>query len=163
MKPLEARFATATDWIQTMGLSNMAQYTQEGTYEDNIVFPFKLRFAPVPEFQFPATVADGYTNYLDDLASIPAGSKVYDIYALDAPEELGGTETLIGAFMTASEITTSHWGDDHLYFRHQRMDDDLAIRPEWEPYVPMYKGFFHLEQEASSPECPFKNLIEYLQ
>ena len=39
---------------------------------------------------------------MDDLASIPAGSKVYDIYAWDAPEELGGTETLIGEFVLAS-------------------------------------------------------------
>ena len=100
---------------------------------------------------------------MDDLASIPAGSKVYDIYAMSAPEELGGTESLIGAFVTASEITTSLWGDDHLFFRHQRIDDDFAIKPEWEPYAPMYKGFFSLEQEAQKPECPFKNLVEYLQ
>ena len=77
---------------------------------------------------------------MDDLASIPAGSKIYDIYAWDAPEELGGTETLIGAFVTASEFTTSMWGDDHLYFRHQRIDDDLAINPEWEPYAPLWNG-----------------------
>ena len=47
---LGARFDTATHYIQTMGLSNMADFTQEGTYEDNIKFPWKLRFAPVPEF-----------------------------------------------------------------------------------------------------------------
>ena len=100
---------------------------------------------------------------MDDLAKIPAGSKVYDIYAMSAPEELGGTETLIGAFVTASEITTSMWGDDHFYVRHQRMDEDLAIRPEWEPYVPVYGGIFSLEQEAQKPECPYKKLIQYLQ
>ena len=82
---------------------------------------------------------------------------------MSAPEELGGTESLIGAFVTASEITTSLWGDDHLFFRHQRIDDDLAIYPEWEPYVPMYEGFFSLEQEAQKPECPFKEILNYLQ
>ena len=46
LKPLEARFATATKWIQTVGLSNMAKYTQDGTEEANVVFPWKLRFAP---------------------------------------------------------------------------------------------------------------------
>ena len=100
---------------------------------------------------------------MDDLASIPAGSKVYDIYAWDAPEELGGTETLIGAFVLASQATPSMWGDDHLFYRHQRMDEDLAIHPEWEPYVPKHGSSLILEQAAQDPECPFKNLIQYLQ
>ena len=39
---------------------------------------------------------------MDDLASIPAGSKIFDIYALSAPEEMGGTEMLIGEFILAS-------------------------------------------------------------
>ena len=55
---------------------------------------------------------------MDDLAKIPTGSKLFDIYAWDMPEDLGGTETLIGALVTASEITTSNWGDEHMYFRH---------------------------------------------
>lgn len=33
------------------------------------------------------------------------------------------------------------WGDDHMYFRHQRMEDDLKFRPEWEPYVPVFEVF----------------------
>lgn len=32
-------------------------------------------------------------------------------------------------------LVTSNWGDEHMYFRHQRMEDDLKLRPEWEPYV----------------------------
>ena len=70
---------------------------------------------------------------------------------------------LIGEFILASQTTTSLWGDDHLFFRHQRMDDDLAIHPEWEPYVPMYEGFFSLEQQAKEPECPYKKILKYLQ
>jgi len=43
--PLELRFKTATDYIQTVGLSDMASYTQEGTQETP-VFPWSLRFEP---------------------------------------------------------------------------------------------------------------------
>ena len=47
--------------------------------------------------------------------------------------------------VTASAMNTSTFGDDHLYFRHERMDDDLALRPEWVPYTPKFNGIFSLE------------------
>ena len=94
LKPLEARFATQTDWIQTVGLSEMASYAQDGSAEASPVFPWKLRFSPA-DFGFPATVAEGYTDFKSDLATIPAGSKIFDVYAWDNPEELGGTEKKI--------------------------------------------------------------------
>lgn len=112
----------------------------------------------------PATVAAGYTDFLEHLKAIPASSNLYDVYALDQPVEMGGTETKIAQIVTASQMTTSNWGDEHLYIRHQRMDADLAIKPEWEFYTPKYGGIFSLEQEESnSSGCPFANIIDYLQ
>jgi len=64
---------------------------------------------------------------------------------MDKPFELKGTEIKIAEIATKSEITTSSWGDEHLYFRHQRMEDDLVFRPEWEPYTPKWSGMFSLE------------------
>ena len=32
-------------------------------------------------------------------------------------------------------MTTTTWGDKNLYFRHQDMAEDVAIRPEWEDYL----------------------------
>ena len=60
--------------------------------------------------------------------------------------------------VTQSECVTSYFGDEHLFFRHQRMDDDLKLRPEWEPYTPKYGGIFsNLEQvEDDVSGCPFK-------
>jgi len=106
-------------------------------------------------------MAAGYSDFLTDLESIPSGSVLYDIFAMDKPEELGGSEKKIGQLKTVSELTSSKWGDEHLYFRHERMDDDLALRPEWEPYTPKYEGLFNLEQDGESG-CPFANLIQYL-
>ena len=73
---------------------------------------------------------------------------------MDKPSELGGTEQMIAMMYTASEMNPSLFGDNHLYFRHQLIDDDLQFRPEWEPYVPAYGGLF---------ECPFKTIIELLK
>lgn len=91
---------------------------------------------------------------MTDLATIPSGSLLYDIYATDKPVELGGVESKIGQLVTASEMTTSNWGDTHMFIRHQRMDDDLAIKPEWEPYAPKWTG---------PSACPFADLMQFLQ
>ena len=90
-------------------------------------------------------MAEGYTSWSDDLKSIPSGSVLYKVFAMDKPTELFGSETLIGEIKTKSALDLSNFGDEHLYFRHERMDNDLALRPEWIPYTPKYEGILGLE------------------
>ena len=85
------------------------------------------------------------------MKTVAAGSTLYEVYAWDAPEELGGTEAFIANIVTDSEVTTSRWGDEHLEFRHQRYEDDLAYRPEWTPYIPSFSMFGWNEPMV----CPF--------
>jgi hypothetical protein len=68
--------------------------------------------------------------------TIPSGTVLYEIYGIDAPKEIGGKEWLIGTLETTSNMTTSRWGDKHLFFRHQDMAIDLKIHPEWTQYTP---------------------------
>jgi len=49
---------------------------------------------------------------------IEKGTVLYFVYAMNMPKSLGGEEQLIGAIITTSELTTSLWGDKHLFFRH---------------------------------------------
>jgi len=62
---------------------------------------------------------------------------------------------------TKSQLVTSYWGDEHMYFRHQRFDDDLKLHPEWEPYTPNPSVFFsnrnHEEKLVKAVDfaCPF--------
>ena len=79
LKPVQAVIATATLYIQTLGLSEMASYTQDGTQETPI-FPWKLIFKPQQGKDFPLPTSH---DYRDDLATIPAGSLLFDVYALD--------------------------------------------------------------------------------
>ena len=39
--------------------------------------------------------------------------------------------------------------DENLYFRHQKMDEDLKLRPDFEPFTPRY---------SLNGGCPFKFL-----
>jgi len=80
----------------------MASIKQDGTAEQATVFPWKLRFAPTGKLKFADTVADGYKDFMADLATIPVGSTLYDIYAMHQPAELGGIESLIGQLVTDS-------------------------------------------------------------
>ena len=170
--PLSLRFKTATKWVQTVGLSDMASITQEGISEWP-VFPWSLRFEPSGDWEFPSDTYE--VEFADYLQTIPANSTLFNIYAMDQPVELGGTETLIASMVTASTMVTSYWGDEHMFFRHQRMDDDLKLRPEWEPYTPVFKIFGENQENVDAEDvvnmvndiateiiggCPFSYLLQ---
>lgn len=148
---LAAKFYTATNNIRQVGISNWAMFGQEGVEVADPVFPYRLIFRPTGEIVFPDTYVQPFT---DDLKTIPEGSILYEIYALDLPEELGGAELHIGDLVTRSEMTTSLWGDQHLFFRHDDEAHDLVLKPEWNEFVPQYGDYFE-DDPSKSSKCPY--------
>ena len=73
--------------------------------------------------------------FISQLETVPANSRLYDVYAMDKPEELGGTEKVIGTLVLDGQLTKSKWGDENLFFRHQLMSDDVKLHEEWDPYL----------------------------
>jgi hypothetical protein len=49
-------------------------------------------------------------------------------------------------------MTSSKFGDEHLFFRHQKADDDIKKHPEWEKYYPKHSMFGGLK-------CPFAEAL----
>jgi hypothetical protein len=127
--PLAAKFNTVTDYIQGVGLSDWAQQDQNGNAVADSAFPFSLRFHPTGDIEF----SDNYsgTYFLDQLTTIPQGSTLYELYGMSAPAELGGQEYYIGDIVSTSALMTSNWGDNGLFYRHQWIEDDIAVKPEW--------------------------------
>ena len=162
--PLAAKFHTETDFIQAVGLSDMAKYDEAGKETDG-VFPFSLRFEPSADLQW----SEDYTqDTLEQLQGIAEGTEVWKVYGMDAPQELGGTEHLIGSLVTASETVKSKYGDEMLLIRHQRAEEDIALKPEWTDYYPKYKGPLSNEEDCVFGEphvtetgsvCPFAFLM----
>ena len=112
-------------------------HLQDGTAVEHPIFPFKLRFHPAGKIQFP----NKYRQPLTDLfASIEEGTVLYEIFALNKPEQLNGMEMHIGNRVTTSRLVPCLWGDKHLFFRHQDMLEDLKTKPEWEEFVPSFKA-----------------------
>jgi len=130
--PLEIKFSEATNYISEVALSDFAQYGESGVQIAEPKFPFMLRFHPTGEYMF----SDDYVRpFTEDLTSISKGSTLYEVWALDKPVELGGEEQHIADLVLVSDMVTSLWGDQHLFFRHQDMAEDVEIHPEWEEFL----------------------------
>lgn len=111
---LSRKFATVTNYITSIGLSDFAKYGGDGQEVANPVFPFELRFAPNR-----AGVTNNTTkDFLTQLKGVPANSVVYDVYGYDKPPQMGGVEIHIGALQIDGKFTTSNFGDREFYVRH---------------------------------------------
>lgn len=159
LKAVAAKFATETDWIQSVGLSNFGICDESGKFNSAPVFPFKMRFHPNDAVRhlIPNTKPDDYMAYTSQLEQVPANSAVYDVYGQDAPWELGGAEHFMGTIVLDGSFTKSKWGDEHLFFRHQLSSDDMDLKPEWKDHYVKYNGV--LGTEAMS-KCPYKALLK---
>ena len=100
-----------------------------------------LKFVPTDKVHklFPNTEPSNKMQYLDDLKSVPADSELYDVFALTAPEDQGGQFINIGQLILDGTFTTSKWGDEHLFFKHQRQEDDNKIKPDWGKKLSTFK------------------------
>lgn len=155
-KALSAKFATETSFIQEVGLSDWATHNEKGEAVESAEFPFQLRFAPTAEAKalFPSELEnENYMAYVDQLTTVPDQMVIYDVYGLDKPTELGGTESLVGHLRVNGGFEKSKFQDENLFIRHQLMDDDLKIHPEWKPYTASWKCF---------SKCPYKEALETL-
>lgn len=153
-----------TNFVASVGNSDMALYTQDGTKVANPVFPYSIRYEPNPDLSYDDPE---YTVPLfDRISAIPTGTVLYTVWARDAPATLGGVETAIAQIVSKSELTTSMWGDTNMYFRHTRHDDDFRYRPEW-MNEPTHGTFamegesinLHPYQERQPSSCPFSWLF----
>jgi len=138
IKPIHIEVSTfaagATPHAGQVGLSDWARYGENGRRitDSEMNYPYKLVFRPTGEIVFP----DEYHGVLaDDLATIEKDTVLWDVFAWDNPEELGGREELIGSLILTSPLVPSLWGDTKLFFRHQDMRDDFILRPEWEEFT----------------------------
>ena len=61
--------------------------------------------------------------------NIPAGTELYSFRAHANPEDVEGTEL---APMVVGGCFPSKYGDEKLFFQHQRIEEDIELRPEWE-------------------------------
>lgn len=142
MSPLQflggRKFAQATLCSNMVGLSDMAKFGQCGKKEPSPKAPYKVFLMPQVSTtdtpQNPDSLASQFSSF-------KAGTTLFKVYGCDTPtdtEELGplnldncGGATLMGTLDLASKCVSSGWGDKHMFFRHTRIEEDWALRPEF--------------------------------
>jgi len=139
---LGLKFNQASQCAPQVGISDLARYSQDGTEHNPPKFPFKLFFVPSEEVQMdekPKTPDQVH----GEMAKFPVGTKLFTAYACDTPlgheltptdgglEKACGSPLKLGEMITTSECTTSSYGDSKFHIRHQRIEEDWALRPEF--------------------------------
>ena len=65
---------------------------------------------------------DREVPFYEQLMEIPEGSKLFEVWGRDSPEEIEGSSIAhIGNIISKSPLTTSYFGDTRLFFEHEFM------------------------------------------
>lgn len=141
LKPILQIFKRYSQHPMALGLSDLCMYDADGEMAEDLNFPFCLTLHPrvrtkinlgrdLPDEEVDAM--ETLDSYLDDIQQIPKGTTLYDVYANPDPLSVTNVSKLqrIGRIVSTSTMKESPH-DDGLFFRHQKKDEDFALRPEW--------------------------------
>ena len=126
------KFGQASSCITKVGLSDAARYDQDGNEATDLVFPYKITLKPTGNVQFtvekPPTLEAFQRQFKD---KITPGMAIYDFYAHSSPYDVNG-QKLGQIVVTEKCVDKSKFGDERLFFQHQKIEEDIALKPEWE-------------------------------
>jgi len=127
------KFQQASGCISMVGLSDVCTYDQDGQKAAEPEFPFEIIFEPTADAK-ATNVPKKRTNdeLLKDLSEIAAGTELFEVSTYASPaDKLNGVKKQLGTVTTSAQCHQSIFGDTQLYFRHQRMEEDFAQKPDW--------------------------------
>lgn len=119
LKLLLPVFRAASDKPFALGLRHMAVLDASGamvTPPEKIAFPERIYFIPTGKLRFDPAPHE----IRDDLNAIPVGAILYHVWAVDKH----GAERCLGHIESTTPFVSSAFGDAHLFFKHQRIEDD---------------------------------------
>lgn len=156
---LTRKFARTYEPPGMVGLSDVASFTEQGSpvcpdeeSACDVLFPYELIFKPNPVLREQFVDAAPSEEGLEELvSSIPEGTKLYDVFARAEPQDVDLIR--LGTLETTSEFLYSEFGDNELFFRHQRITDDFALRPEWNTK----RRALRSDSDSESIKCPMLN------
>eukprot|EP00593_Proboscia_inermis_P014733 CAMPEP_0171298656 /NCGR_PEP_ID=MMETSP0816-20121228/7441_1 /TAXON_ID=420281 /ORGANISM="Proboscia inermis, Strain CCAP1064/1" /LENGTH=285 /DNA_ID=CAMNT_0011773867 /DNA_START=77 /DNA_END=934 /DNA_ORIENTATION=- len=112
-------------------------------------FPYVLMIKPVyrEDRQITPSASTGtsseeeessrdFDGFVHDLMKVPSGSVLFDLFACPTPHSALDAKKIqrIGRIVSTSEMIMS-CPNDGLFFRHQKKEEDLELRPEWKEEV----------------------------
>jgi hypothetical protein len=118
-----------SDYPEFTGLSDAASYDINGNRISLPIYPFQLLFKPRKE---AITIVDNELKLIDQdyiygsllaASRVPSDTALWDIFANNGPKE---PFYQIGTLFSESLGIASEYGDNNLFFKHQKFDEDIA-------------------------------------
>lgn len=125
---------------ETLAVMNLASSSTQKNL-DSMNFPYRIIFRP------NSNLTDQFATYPPDgdlfamLTAIEEGTKLYDMYAVDSHDS-EEQEIHLGHLELTRALQPSMIGDRVLFFRHQKVEEDYAMRPQYDV------------EEEGTPRCP---------
>ena len=123
------KFCQTGHCITKVGLSNVCSHDQNGEEPLEPIFPFKITLEPTGEVNFQEEKPSSMQEFMDQFDEIVIGAKLFTIKAHQSPDDIDGI--VLGDIVTNDKCTSSLYGDTKLFFKHQSIEDDAALKPEW--------------------------------
>jgi len=125
----DLKFDQASDCVSMVGLSDVCSYAQDGTEAgERLEFPYDIQFEATSDKVHLPNKKMSDEDLLGNLSKIEKGTELLNVYTLASPT---ATRKFLGKLTTTSECVMSKFGDQSLFFRHQRMEEDFVKKPEW--------------------------------
>jgi len=128
LEPLAKKFCQAQSCPTKVGLSDVCKYDQDGNKAENVVFPFKVSLVPTGEIKFEEEYS-GEEAFLQQFEDLDVGTTLYTLKGHQTPDDTEGIT--IGNVVTTEKCVTSLYGDLKLFFKHQLINEDKYLKPEW--------------------------------
>ena len=122
------KFCQTGHCITKVGLSDICSYDQKGTFYPDPNFPFKIELVP-GDVNFPESKPNSMEDFMAQFKTIKTGTKIFTLKAYVNPYDSEGM--VLGNIITADDCVTSHYGDTKLFFKHQYIEEDAQLKPEW--------------------------------
>jgi len=123
------KFCQTGNCITKVGLSHVCTHDQDGNEVEEPVFPFMFLFDLTGEVNFREEKPASTEEFMDQFKNIQPGTRLYTMKGMRNPEDSEGF--VLGDVVTTDNCLSSKFGDTKLFFKHQWIEDDVALKPEW--------------------------------
>lgn len=125
---LGPKFCQAQRCINKVGLSDVCTYDQDGEKVNNVIFPFLAAFVPTGDIRFREDYSE-LPEFLKQFTDLPNGTILYRLKGHQNPNDKLGVN--LGEVVTTDKCISSDFGDNKIFFRHQPIEEDKELMPEW--------------------------------
>mmetsp|Transcript_20843 Transcript_20843/g.25549 ORF Transcript_20843/g.25549 Transcript_20843/m.25549 type:complete len:253 (-) Transcript_20843:28-786(-) len=135
---IRKKLTEGSKWPYSCGIARVGQNSEDGSSlrKSDVNIPYQLEFAANEPYETLFTNTrefddDGkQVSWLDQMKRIPSGASLFTVRALTAPAGIPNSRWVdIGTIDLASELVTSKFGDERLFFAHMKVKEDRDFWP----------------------------------